>query len=207
MTRTNSSTTDPKCSCSCRCVTRTSQMLFLRGALCARMDAPVPAGPLVKLQPQDAEFRDPRNFINRELSSLAFTERVLDQATDPSVPLFERLRFLGILGTSLDEFFMIRVAGLKQQLSGNVEESGADALSPAEQLNAISQRCHAIAERQERVLLDDVFPAPWRRPARSCCAPANCRQSHAWRSPITSSARCYPCSLHSRSTLGTPSHI
>ena len=134
-------------------------MLFLRGALCARMDAPVPAGPLVKLQPQDAEFRDPRNFINRELSTLAFTERVLDQATDPSVPLFERLRFLGILGTSLDEFFMIRVAGLKQQLSGNVEESGADALSPAEQLNAISQRCHAIAERQERVLLDDVFPA------------------------------------------------
>jgi polyphosphate kinase len=108
--------------------------------------------------PADAALRDPANFINRELSSLAFNERVLDEACDPAVPLLERLRFLAILSGNLDEFFMIRVAGLKQQLSGHVEETGPDALSPAEQLQVISQRCHAMVVRQEKVLLEDIIP-------------------------------------------------
>src|SRR5438067_8807982 len=106
----------------------------------------------------DASLGDPRNFVNRELSTLAFLERILEEASDQRVSLLERLRFLGILSTNLDEFFMIRVAGLKQQLSGHVEETGPDALTPAEQLAAISARCHEMMARQDRALLGDVLP-------------------------------------------------
>src|SRR5215813_8843834 len=86
---------------------------------------------------------DPRNFINRELSTVAF---------------LERLRFLTVLSLGLDEFFMIRVAGLKQQLAGHVEETGPDAMTPAEQFQAVSRRCHALIERQDRVFREEVIP-------------------------------------------------
>jgi polyphosphate kinase len=107
----------------------------------------------------EASLADPANFINRELSNIAFLERVLEEASDPRVGLSERLRFLAILSATLDEFFMIRVAGLKQQISGRVEETGPDAMTPAEQLAVVSQRCHALIERQDRVLLDELLPA------------------------------------------------
>ncbi len=97
-------------------------------------------------------------FINRELSWLAFNERVLEEANDPQVPALERLKFLAITSSNLDEFFMIRVAGLKSQLSGHVEESGPDAMSPGEQLAAISARCHEMVARCYRALLGDVLP-------------------------------------------------
>jgi polyphosphate kinase len=103
-------------------------------------------------------LNDPRFFINRELSWLAFNERVLEEASDPQVPALERLKFLAIFSSNLDEFFMIRVAGLKQQLSGHVEEGGADAMSPGEQLSAISTRVHEMVSRQYRLLLNDVLP-------------------------------------------------
>jgi polyphosphate kinase len=103
-------------------------------------------------------LNDARFFINRELSWLAFNERVLEEGLDPGVPALERLKFLAITSSNLDEFFMIRVAGLKQQLSGHVEESGPDAMSPGEQLAAISQRCHEMVGRQYRALLGDVLP-------------------------------------------------
>jgi len=101
---------------------------------------------------------DSRWFINRELSWLAFNERVLEEACDPAVPALERLKFLAITSSNLDEFFMIRVAGLKSQLSGHVEESGPDALSPGEQLQAISARAHEMMARQYRALVSDVLP-------------------------------------------------
>jgi polyphosphate kinase len=101
---------------------------------------------------------DARFFINRELSWLAFNERVLEEGLDPAVPALERLKFLAITSSNLDEFFMIRVAGLKQQLSGHVEESGPDAMSPGEQLAAVSQRCHEMVGREYRALLGDVLP-------------------------------------------------
>ena len=109
-------------------------------------------------RPADSPLHEPGNFINRELSSLAFNERVLEEAADPTVPLMERMRFLAILSGSLDEFFMIRVAGLKQQTAGHVEETGPDAMSPAEQLQQVSLRCHAMVERQEKLLLEDLVP-------------------------------------------------
>ena len=101
---------------------------------------------------------DARFFINRELSWLAFNERVLEEGLDAQVPALERLKFLAITSSNLDEFFMIRVAGLKQQLSGHVEESGADAMSPGEQLSAISARCHEMVAKSYRALLGDVLP-------------------------------------------------
>ncbi len=103
-------------------------------------------------------LNDARFFINRELSWLAFNERVLEEGLDPGVPALERLKFLAITSSNLDEFFMIRVAGLKQQLSGHVEESGPDAMSPGEQLAAVSQRCHEMVGREYRALLGDVLP-------------------------------------------------
>src|ERR1700682_1321614 len=108
---------------------------------------PEPAVTVPPLQ----NLNDPRFFINRELSWLAFNERVLEEASDPLVPALERLKFLAIFSSNLDEFFMIRVAGLKQQLSGHVEEGGADAMTPGEQLSAISTRVHEMVARQYRL--------------------------------------------------------
>jgi polyphosphate kinase len=105
------------------------------------------------------ELHDPRLYINRELSSLAFNERVLEEACDPSVPPLERLKFLGIFSSNLDEFFMIRVAGIKQQLAGKVEECAADALTPGEVLRQISQRAHALVARQYAALSGDLLRA------------------------------------------------
>jgi polyphosphate kinase len=109
---------------------------------------------------------DSRLFINRELSWLAFNERVLEEASDPQVPALERFKFLAIASSNLDEFFMIRVAGLKQQREGHVEETGPDAMSPNEQLEAIATRVHEMVARQYRTLTTEVLPVIERTGAR-----------------------------------------
>src|SRR5579864_7948502 len=81
-------------------------------------------------------LRSPQNFINREISSLEFNERVLAQALDPRVPLLERLNFLCISTSNLDEFFEIRVAGLKQLLELGSAQIGPDAMAIPDQLIA-----------------------------------------------------------------------
>src|SRR5438874_2338014 len=109
---------------------------------------------LVLVKPGAAEPQneaDPRLFINRELSWLAFNERVLGEARDRSLPLYERLKFLAIVSSNLDEFFMIRVAGLKQQLLDRVGEPPADGMGPADQLAAISTRVHALIAAQDEL--------------------------------------------------------
>ncbi len=85
-------------------------------------------------------------FINRELSWLEFNARVLAEATNPEVPLFERLKFLGIFSSNLDEFFMVRAAGLLAQLSGDVDEVPPDGMAPRQQLHAISKRAHELMD-------------------------------------------------------------
>jgi len=100
----------------------------------------------------------PQNFLNRELSWIEFNKRVLDEACDPAVPLGERLKFQGIVSSNLDEFFMVRVAGLKHLVAGGVLDSGADGMLPAEQLAAIGQRVHEMMERQYRNWRDDIAP-------------------------------------------------
>ncbi len=103
-------------------------------------------------------LEDPSLYINRELSWLAFNERVLEEAADAALPLYERLKFLGIFSSNLDEFFMIRVAGLKQQILGRVTETSADGLTAGEQLLAISRRVHDLVERQYETWNNTVLP-------------------------------------------------
>jgi polyphosphate kinase len=87
-------------------------------------------------------YKDPALYINRELSWLQFNTRVLRQAQDESLPLFERLKFLAIYGTNLDEFYMIRIAGLKKLFSAGVNVSGADRFTPLHQLREIRSYLH-----------------------------------------------------------------
>ncbi len=104
------------------------------------------------------DFRDPQYFINRELSWIDFNERVLEEAEDESHPLLERLKFLAIFSSNLDEFFMIRVAGLKEQVSVGVVELAGDGLTPQEQLNQIREKLSPLLARQSSILMDDVLP-------------------------------------------------
>lgn len=101
----------------------------------------------------------PEYYINRELSLLEFNRRVLEQARNESVPLLERLRYLTISCSNLDEFFEVRVGGLKQKSELGVFTSGPDQLTPAELLAAISVRAHELVEEQYKALNQTLIPA------------------------------------------------
>ena len=93
-------------------------------------------------------------FTNRELSWLDFNYRVLEEAQDKNIPLFERLKFLAITSSNLDEFFMVRVAGLKQQVKYNVTTQDIAGLTPKEQMNMVSKKAHDFCEAQYKCYKD-----------------------------------------------------
>src|ERR1700757_1190260 len=97
-------------------------------------------------------------LINRDLSWLEFNRRVLQEAQDPSVPLLERVKFLAIFSSNLDEFFMVRVAGLKRQIESGDSRPGADGCSAGETMREVSARVHELAEEQHRSFLQDIQP-------------------------------------------------
>jgi polyphosphate kinase len=90
-----------------------------------------------KITPQ-IDFKDPQYYLNRELSWIEFNNRVLHEAMDSRTPLLERLKFMGIFSSNLDEFFMVRVAALQQQVEAKVSQLAFDGRTPTQQLDDIS---------------------------------------------------------------------
>jgi polyphosphate kinase len=110
--------------------------------------------------PPAVALDDPKLYINRELSWLEFNRRVLEEAQDPTVPLLERLKFLAIVESNLDEFYMVRVGGLQQKVQAGVPfGSGADRTPPLEQLEKITQFVRGLTADQHRCLYEEVLPA------------------------------------------------
>ena len=105
------------------------------------------------------DLKDPALYANRELSWIAFNERVLELAEDASQPLLERAKFAAIFTSNLDEFFMIRVAGVHDQVDAGVDKRGADGRTPAEVLDEIQDRVGVLSERQSRVVDAELRPA------------------------------------------------
>lgn len=101
----------------------------------------------------------PDTLINRELGILEFQRRVLAQADDPDVPLLERLKFLCIFSSNLDEFFEVRVAGLKEQIRANTPQLSPDGMTPGQQYRAVSETAHALVARQYELFNQDIIPA------------------------------------------------
>ncbi len=107
----------------------------------------------------DGAIDDPALYFNRELSWLDFNQRVLELAEDPDAPLLERVRFCGIYANNLDEFFMVRVAGLFDQLDAGIEARGPDGLTPKEQIDAIQQRVLELDDRLCHTFGTNLRPA------------------------------------------------
>src|SRR2546430_9294461 len=103
-------------------------------------------------------FAVPENFINRELSWLEFNRRVLEEAQDPTQPLIERVKFLNIFSSNLDEFFEIRVAGIKQQIESETSDVGPDGISPTETFNAIQRVAHELVATEYKLWKEEILP-------------------------------------------------
>ena len=103
-------------------------------------------------------FGDPKNFINRELSWLEFDRRVLEEAQDPTQPLIERVKFLTIVSSNLDEFFEIRVAGIKQQIESETSDISPDGLSPSETFDRIQKTVRQLVAAQYALWNNELVP-------------------------------------------------
>ncbi|MEL6626301.1 MAG: polyphosphate kinase 1 [Bacteroidota bacterium] len=111
-------------------------------------------------------LKHPKYYFNRELSWLQFNDRVLEEAADRSHPLLERLKFIAIFSSNLDEFFMIRVGGLKEQLAAEIQDIPADGLPADQQVKRISTHVHQSVQYQNELLLQDILPKMRRKGIR-----------------------------------------
>ena len=109
----------------------------------------------MSLQPPKLE---PPRLLNRELSWLEFNQRILEEALDPSTPLLDRLKFFCTFSSNLDEFFEVRVAGLKQQMESTVVERSPDGLTATETLQAVHRRVRRLVERQYACWRNELRP-------------------------------------------------
>jgi polyphosphate kinase len=110
------------------------------------------------IEKKEINLNDSSLFINRELSTLAYQRRVLEEAQDEGNPLLERVKFLAIVGSSLDEFFMVRVSGLKKQVDAGVLDLPPDGMTPAEQLAAIRKSALDLRNKAQACLINDLLP-------------------------------------------------
>jgi polyphosphate kinase len=120
-----------------------------------------PRAPIVPIKDERTaheRFGDPKNFINRELSWLEFNHRVLEEAQDATQPLIERIKFLSIFSSNLDEFFEIRVAGIKQQIESETSDVGPDGLSPTETFNQIQRLAHEFVATEYELFNKELLP-------------------------------------------------
>src|ERR1044071_9077633 len=113
----------------------------------------------VRAGPAAADFRNPALFQNRELSWLEFNRRVLQEARDGRTPLLERVKFLSIFASNLDEFFQVRVAGLREQVAAKLSELTPDGMTPEEQLRAIAPVVRELQREHGSCLTREVLPA------------------------------------------------
>src|SRR5438477_8270857 len=113
---------------------------------------------LRKDSPPEERLSAPENFINRELSWLEFNRRVLEEAQDPTQPLIERVKFLTIFSSNLDEFFEIRVAGIKQQIESETSDIGPDGLGPTETFNRIQKTVRQLVAEQYALWKNELLP-------------------------------------------------
>jgi polyphosphate kinase len=113
---------------------------------------------LLTAGPPALELVGERRYINRELSTLDFNGRVLALAENPELPLLERIKFLAIFGSAMDEFFQVRVAGLKDQQAAGISGTAPDGLSVSDQLTAIRSEVEILSERRRAAFLDDILP-------------------------------------------------
>ena len=112
-----------------------------------------------KAQATRVSRHSPEHFLNRELQALEFNRRVLAQAEDRAVPLLERLKFLCIVSSNLDEFFEIRLSGVKEQIKLAAGAAGPDGLTPLEVFRQVAARAQGIVERQYRLLNEEILPS------------------------------------------------
>ena len=104
------------------------------------------------------KYSKPENFINRDLSWVEFNKRVFEEALNPNLPLLEKVKFVSIFSSNLDEFYMIRVAGLKEQIAANVSEPSIDGLTPIEQLKKVEKALKPLLKILDRVWMDEIIP-------------------------------------------------
>src|SRR5437763_1589088 len=105
-----------------------------------------------------SDLSSPSLFFNRELSLLQFQRRVLAQATDRRHPPLERMKFIAIVSSNLDEFFMVRVSDLLDLIQAGVAELGPDGMTPAQQLSAVRAEVTELLREQRRILRDELLP-------------------------------------------------
>jgi len=104
------------------------------------------------------KYKDPKFFFNRDLSWVEFNRRVLEEALDPTLPLLEKIKFISIFHTNLDEFYMIRISGLKEQIAANVLEPSIDGLTPREQLRKIEKCLKPMLDQVLDLWMNEVVP-------------------------------------------------